>query len=81
VCRFLKRLGESQLSSEKPEFRISIEVIDPIGLANRESKLARIATGIAPNFVTKEVYKQVRKEIILIMKERGVDANVTICVQ
>lgn len=69
------------MPSQKPEFRISIEIIDPIALANRESKLARIATGIAPDFVTKEVYKQVRKEIILIMKERGVDANVTLCVE
>ena len=62
----------------KPDFRVIIEVVDPIALACRESKAARFVTDIAPVYLTREVYKQLQKEFILAMQERGIDANVTL---
>lgn len=60
------------------EFRINIEIINPIALANRESKLASMVSNIAPNFITKEVYKKVQDEIALSLKERNIKSNVTV---
>lgn len=62
----------------KPDFRVVIEVIDPIALACRESKVARFVTDIAPVYLTREVYKQLQKEFTLAMEERGIGANVTL---
>jgi hypothetical protein len=62
----------------KPDFRVVIEVVDPIALACRESKAARFVTDIAPVYLTREVYKQLQKEFTLAMKERGIDSNVTL---
>jgi len=62
----------------KPDFRVVIEVVDPIALACRESKAVRLITDIAPVYLTREVYKQLQKEFTLAMKERRIDANVTL---
>ncbi len=72
------KMGEPETDDPKPDFRVVIEVVDPIALACRESKAARFVTDIAPVYLTREVYKQLQKEFILAMKEREIDANVTL---
>jgi hypothetical protein len=68
------------LSNGMAEYRVSIEIIDPISLANRESKLARIASNFAPDLITKEVYKQLQKEVMLVMEKRNIKSSVTIII-
>ena len=60
------------------EFRVTIEIVDPITLANKESKLAKVVSNIAPNFITKEVYKKVQDEVALSLQERGIESNVMV---
>lgn len=74
----IEQTEESPSVPPKPEFRIAIEIIDPLALATRESKLAPVVAGIAPTFVTKRVYTGLQKRISLAMEQGGVDANVTI---
>jgi len=62
----------------KSEFRIAIEIVDPIALARKESAVARIATEIAPHYVTKEVYKRFTEEITDAMKDKGIDINISL---
>jgi len=69
---------EPRLLAQEPGLRVAIEIVDPVALAKRESKLAQVAADIAPNLVAREVYKQIREEIALAVEKRGIDANVTI---
>ncbi|MFC1850723.1 hypothetical protein ACFL27_11070 [candidate division CSSED10-310 bacterium] len=64
--------------SSKQRFRLVIEIVDPIDLAKRESSLARLTTDIVPTFITKEVYKKVRKEMIKVLKQRDIEADIRI---
>lgn len=72
------RIDESQSLSHKPEYRVAVEVIDPVALARRESKLAWVVAGVAPDYITREVYKHIQEEIALAMEERGIDASITL---
>ncbi len=84
VKKDVKEFGQSQKMDKpapddpKPDFRVVIEVVDPLALACRESKAARFVEDIAPVYLTREVYKQLQKEFTLAMKERGIEANVTL---
>jgi hypothetical protein len=69
---------ENSNNSNAASYLLSIEINDPIGLAHKESKLARMLTEYAPNFIVGEVYRHVRKEIKKTMKERGIDATIRI---
>ena len=76
---------ESNGQAKKPgsvskgcEYRVAIEILDPISVAKRESKLARIVTDLAPNLITKEVYKRVQKEVNESMNQRGIESKVTV---
>ena len=64
--------------NKDPQLRLVIKIKDPIALAKRESKFARMAIGIAPAFIIKEVYKQLRKEVVMALEEQEVDADVII---
>ena len=57
-------------------YLLSIEIKDPIGIAQKESRLARMLTEHAPNFIIGQVYQHVRKEIKETMKARGIDATI-----
>lgn len=59
-------------------YRVAIEILDPVSIARRESKLAGIITGLAPNLIVREVYKRVRKEVARSMEERGIESRVTV---
>jgi hypothetical protein len=74
----IERTEESSSLPPQPEFRIAIEIIDPLALATRESKLAPVVASIAPNYVTRRVYTGLQQRISLAMEQGGIDANVTI---
>lgn len=78
ALRQSKKVDKPAPDDLKPDFRVVIEVVDPVALACRESKAARFVEDIAPVYLTREVYKQLQKEFTLAMKERGIDANVTL---
>jgi len=59
-------------------YRVAIEVLDPVSVARRESKLAGVITGLAPNLIVREVYKRVQKEVARSMEERGIESRVTV---
>ncbi|MBF0238915.1 MAG: hypothetical protein HQM12_14520 [SAR324 cluster bacterium] len=67
--------------SRKPGVFLSIKIRDPLGVARKESKLAPLVADIAPGIVTREVYKQVRKESLQMLAQRGVEADVDIVIQ
>ncbi len=72
-------LPESNVRADKgPEYRVAIEILDPISVARRESKLARLVTDLAPTLITKEVYKRVQKEVGESMDQRGIESKVTV---
>lgn len=80
----LRKLASDNLAginaSEEPYIRMVVEIKDPIALAHRESRLAKLASGTAPNLVIKKVYEQVVAETREQMKGKKVDANISIVV-
>ncbi|MFO1479432.1 MAG: hypothetical protein U1F40_04435 [Turneriella sp.] len=67
-------------AGDAPFIRMLVEVKEPIALANRESSLAKLASGTAPNVVTKKVYEQVVAQTRQQLKDKNVDAEVSIIV-
>jgi hypothetical protein len=67
-------------AGDAPFMRMLVEVKDPIALAHRESPLAKLASGTAPNVVTKKVYEQVVAQTRQQLKDKNVEAEVSIIV-
>ena len=57
-------------------YRMVVEVSDPLGLAQRESKLAGLIKNTAPDIVIRKVYDQVVERTIKQLKSEDVEANV-----
>lgn len=72
--------GSARHAGDVPFIRMLVEVKDPIALAHRESPLAKLASDTAPNLVTKKVYEQVVAQTRQQLKDRNVDAEVSIIV-
>ena len=72
--------GERLPAGVGPGCRILIELVAPIVLAHRESAMAKIVSEIAPNMVTRAVYKQLRKELAQALAERQIDAKITLLI-
>ncbi len=64
-----------------PTLECVIRLRDPLEVAEKESKLAWTVTGIAPNLVTREVYRQVREESLVMLARREIDADVLVRVR
>ena len=83
-CRLGSNADESTnplFVSKNPEYRLVIEIVDPIAVAKSESVLALFASEIVPGIVTREVYNQVRSEVMLAIKERGIEADIRVITQ
>jgi|GEM_PF-4776273 len=70
--------SDLELSHFEPEMQLTVRVTDPIALAKREHKIARMFAGFLPSVITRKVYEQVRDEVIQGLRENEVDAKVTI---
>lgn len=58
-----------------PEMVLTLRVLDPISLAKRESKSARMLADRLPIMVKKLVYQEVMKELEKELEERDIPAE------
>ena len=70
----------TRTNAEEPYIRMLVEVKNPIALAHRESPVAKLASGTAPNLVIKKVYEQVVAQTKDQLREKNVEAEVSIVV-
>ncbi len=71
-----ERLEDENL--ELPDLRVMIRIKDPLGLAQRESKLARVAASPAPNIVKRKCYEQVARETYDEFQVKGIETEVKV---
>ncbi|ODM32523.1 hypothetical protein A6779_09855 [Marinobacter adhaerens] len=62
-------------SEQQPEMVITLRVLDPIALAKRESRSARVLADKLPVMVRKMVYQEVLKELENEMAEREIEVD------
>lgn len=62
-------------SEQQPEMVITLRVLDPIALAKRESRSARVLADKLPVMVRKMVYQEVLKELENEMAEREIEVE------
>lgn|GEM_PF-2036822 len=60
-------------NTHAPELILTLSVQDPIALARRESRSARMLAERLPIMVTKLVYQEVMKELKKELEERDID--------
>ena len=65
-------------SEQKPELVLTLRVLDPIAVAKRESRSARVLADKLPVMVRKMVYQEVMKELEEEMTEREIDVEMQI---
>lgn len=63
---------------QEPELVLTLRVLDPIALAKRESRSARILADKLPVMVRKMVYQEVMKELESELAEREIDVEMHI---
>ena len=74
----LERLDGGRLSGRAPEMMLTLKVVDPIALAKRESKSARLLADRLPVMVRKMVYQQVMREVGEELEERDIKVEMNI---
>ena len=65
-------------SEQEPELVITLQVLDPIALAKRESRSARVLADKLPVMVRKMVYQEVMKELEEELTEREIEVDMQI---
>jgi hypothetical protein len=55
---------------------ISVEILNPMELAVRDSRLARAFGSLTPELVRREAYREITRRLIVQLKEQGVVAEV-----
>lgn len=55
---------------------IKLQLVDPQGVAQRESKLAKAVGAVSPGYINYKVYQQVAYELELALNERNIDVNI-----
>lgn len=61
-----------------PEMVLTLRVVDPISIAKRESRSARVVADRLPVMVTKMVYQEVMKELDEELRARDIDVEMSI---
>ena len=62
-------------SGQEPELVLTLRIRDPIALAKRESRSARMLADKLPVMVRKMVYQEVMKELDAELAEREIDVD------
>jgi hypothetical protein len=57
---------------------ISIEILNPMELASKQSRFARAFGSMTPALIRREVYRQARDMIDVQLREHGVEPRVTL---
>lgn len=68
---------QSHLENE-PDLILTLKVLNPIAVAKRESRSARVLADKLPVMIRKMVYQEVMKELEEEMVERGIDVEMHI---
>lgn len=79
--KVIARMMESDDVTEPgndPELVLTLKVVDPIALAKRESRSARILADHLPVMVRKMVYQEVMKELEQELTEREIEVQMHI---
>lgn len=79
--KVIARMMESDDITEPgndPELVLTLKVVDPIALAKRESRSARILADHLPVMVRKMVYQEVMKELEQELTEREIEVQMHI---
>ncbi len=70
--------GSDSGDASDPYMVLTVRVLDPIGLAKRESRSARVVADHMPAMVSKRVYQQVMKELGEELNARGIEAEMAV---
>lgn len=62
----------------EPEMLLTLKVVDPLMVAKRESRSARVVADRLPVMVTKMVYQRVMEELEQELLERDIKVDMTI---
>ena len=72
----LGTLASSVFSALGRPSLISVEILNPMELAVRESPLAKTFGSLTPDLVRREVYKEIYKRLCVQLQDQGVVAEV-----
>lgn len=75
VIRQIMEQDRIDQSGADPELVLTLKVLDPIAVAKRESRSARILADRLPVMVSKMVYQEVMKELEQELQEREIDIH------
>lgn len=81
ISRLMVEAKESDKISDlekEPDLILTLKVLNPIAVAKRESRSARVLADKLPVMVRKMVYQGVMKELEEEMIERGIDVEMCI---
>lgn len=73
VIRQIMEQDRIDESGGDPELVLTLKVLDPIAVAKRESRSARMLANRLPVMVSKMVYQEVMKELEQELQEREID--------
>lgn len=59
----------------EPQLVLTLQVVDPIALAKRESRSARVLADRLPVMVTRMVYQEVMKEVEAELEARDIEVD------
>ncbi|WP_162628806.1 hypothetical protein [Marinobacter bohaiensis] len=65
-------------SLEEPYLVLTVRVLDPLGVARRESRSARIMADHMPNMISRRVYQEVMREVGAELTSRGIEAEMNV---
>lgn len=81
ITRMMAQTKENDLPShleKEPDLVLTLKVLNPIAVAKRESRSARVLADKLPVMIRKMVYQGVMKELEEEMVERGIDVEMNI---
>lgn len=81
ISRMMAQTVESEhqsLLEKEPELILTLKVLNPIAVAKRESRSARVLADKLPVMIRKMVYQGVMKELEEEMVERGIEVEMHI---
>ncbi len=70
--------GGKKLPPGSAGTRIEVEILNPFALAARETAFAKPASAVAPELIRRIVYDRAALDIIKELKDRGVEARVSV---
>ncbi|MCG7199625.1 hypothetical protein MD273_07800 [Marinobacter pelagius] len=77
ISRIMEQDSIDETGSD-PELVLTLKVLDPISVAKRESRSARLLADRLPVMVSKMVYQEVMKELEQELREREIDVYMQI---